>query len=167
VRRHTGGFGFLPGLVHAPSDGFERLAEERVPRVLARQDALHRRGVAERFDLDLIAGQITFEREGGGTITARALLLGTFAQAACTWVWAWANPSLPPAVTVPARELCDAFPRRDLWEISTPQFASDPGTAWALSAIFAEEAGAEAIYRAPHPGGLVFLLLFDLRDREG
>ncbi len=167
LRRREGGFGFLPGLVHAPSESFDRLAEERVPRVLAKQEALHRRGVAERFDLDLEAGRVSFDREGGGIVTARAILLGTYAEAACTWVWSWANPSLPAAVTAPARALCDDFPQRDAWEISTPQFATDPGTAWALAAILAEQAGAEAIYRAPHPGGLVFLLLFDLREREG
>jgi hypothetical protein len=167
LRRREGGFAFLPGLVHAPSEAFDRLAEERVPRVLARQEALHRRGVTERFELDLEAGRVSFDRDDGGLVTARAVLLGTYAQDSRTWGWAWANPSLGEAVTGPSRRLCDEFPQRDAWEISTPQFATDPGTAWALAAVLAEEAGAEAIYRAPHPGGLVFLLLFDLREREG
>ena len=60
LRRPGGGFAWLPGLVHAPSAGFERLRDAATERVLGKQDALARRGVADRFEVDLERGSISF-----------------------------------------------------------------------------------------------------------
>lgn len=158
-----GGLGFLPGLVRAPSESFERLRDEKMRAVVAKQEGLHHRGVGERFEVDMAAGRIAFFGvDDKVTVRAKAALLGSFSKAARTWVWAWANPSLDKAAQDEARALCDGIPQRDMWEISSPQFATDEGTAWSLCAIVCEQAGAAGLYRAPHPGGWLFLLLRDV-----
>lgn len=168
LRREGGQFAFLPGLVRAPSDGFEKLRGEHLGPALARQRELAERfGLGARFHFDLEAQRITFEGPRGEPVArARALILGTFSLRSRTWVWAWANPSLASQHQAAARDLCDRFPRRDLWEISTPQFASDEGTIWALASLvtaLGDPAGPDparrGVYRAPMDGGSVFLLL--------
>lgn len=160
LRQPDGALRFLPGLVHAPSDAFERLRDACLPAALARQDDLARRGVGERFDVDLERGLIVFP-SGNTTITLRATLLGSWARASHTWAWVWANPSLDEHQKAPARALCDAVVDRTMWEVSTPQFACDEGTVWALAAVVTEGSGAIGLYRAPHPGGSVFLVLHE------
>jgi hypothetical protein len=167
LRLQDGRMGFLPGLVHAPSASFERLRDERMRAVLARQEALLALGVGERFEVDLARGEITFLADNTARVRASATLLGSFARGSCTWAWAWANPSLDAAAQAPSRALCDAVPERDMWEISTPQFATDEGTAWALCAIVCEAAGGAALYKAPHEGGAVFFLLRDVQALAG
>lgn len=107
------GFGFLPGLVRAPSAGFER-----------RRDAL---GAAEtRSGENALRGAIPF---------------GTFAKESVTFTHAWANPSTPSEGVKAARRVCDEFPDRSLWEIATPQFATDLETGWALTRVVAQAVG--------------------------
>lgn len=155
------GFRFLPGLIKTPSAGFEAMREAASKATWAKQEALVAMGVGERFDVDVEKGELKFTTSSG-TLSSRAVLLGTFAQGACTWVWAWANPSLSPAEQRAAAGLCDRVRRRDLWEISTPQFFSDPGTAWQLCSIVCEEAAGAGLYRAPYRGGYVFFMLLDV-----
>ena len=159
LRRPGGGFAWLPGLVHAPSAGFERLRDAATERVLGKQDALARRGVADRFEVDLERGSISFVTGERREARAVATLLGSFARASCTWVWAWANPSLAEGVKRRAAAVCDAVPQRDLWELTTPQFATDEGTSWALCSLVCEAVGGEGLYKAPHPSGCIFFLL--------
>lgn len=162
VRKHDErAFVFLPGLVRTPSEGFEVLCAERVGAAMARQRELSERlKIRDQFEIDLRGGTITFLDEEGRPVSRAAVaLLGSFSDQTRTWAWAWGNDSLPPELRQPSREACDAFPRRDLWELTTPQFAADLGTAWELTAVLAVESGAEGFYRIPQGHRHVFVLL--------
>lgn len=158
-----GSFQFLPGLVRTPSEGFEQLCQERLGPALERQGALLRRlGLDRRhgYELDLQAGTLRFLDEEGRTLSqARAVLLGSFSDLTRTWAWAWGNPSLPPALQEPSRGLCDRVTRRDLWEISTPQFSTDLGTAQALALLLSVEAEAGGVHAVRQEHRTLFLLL--------
>jgi hypothetical protein len=62
--------------------------------------------------------------------------------------------------------LVDALLDRDVWEISTPAFATDEGTAWTLAAFICDRAPGDGVVGMPEGGGLVFVLLRDLREVE-
>lgn len=156
-------FHFLPGLVRTPSEGFGHLCQERLGPAMERQGAmLQRLGLDRRFryELDLQGGTIQFVDEEGAPLSrARAALLGSYSEETCSWAWGWGNASLPPALQEPSRRLCDQVTRRDLWEISTPQFCTDPGTAQALVALLAVEAAADGFFRVYQEHRAIFLLL--------
>ena len=59
--------------------------------------------------------------------------------------------------------LADAVPQRDIWEVSTPVFATDEPTAWVLAALVCDRCGGQGVHRAPIEGGRAFLLLRDVR----
>jgi hypothetical protein len=170
VRRDDDGFAFLPGLVRAPSEAFERLREGAMSRAgerLGRLSGGLGGNVRHRFDLDVDLGQIRLFEGDVLRFSGQATLLGSFADVARTWVWAWANPSASQAVQQRAQALCDASPHRSMWELTTPQFASDEATAWALAAIVADADDGAILLRAPRDEGALFVMLRGLVAAEG
>ncbi len=161
LRRPGGRLVFMPGLVRTPSDGFLVLCDERVEPTMERQRELSdTRGVSDRYEIDLGAGTMTFlGPDGRPSARARVSLLGSYSDKTRTWAWAWANTSLPGPLQQRARDLCDRFARRDLWELTTAQFATDLGSCWALASLFVVEHGAAGIYRVPQAPHHVFVLL--------
>jgi hypothetical protein len=62
-----------------------------------------------------------------------------------------------------ASAIVDAIPDRDMWELSTPAFATDETTAWALAALVCDRAGGDGVYCASEEEGLAFVLLRGVR----
>ncbi len=91
--------------------------------------------------------------------TAGATLLGTFAQGPRTWAWAWSHPELADATKRASAELTDAIETRSLWEISTPVFATDESTAWAIAALVCDRAKGEGVQRLAQAAGALFAVL--------
>jgi hypothetical protein len=56
----------------------------------------------------------------------------------------------------------DSIEDRDLWELSTPVFATDELTAWAIAAFVCDRMKGDAVVCVPDREGLVFLLLRDV-----
>lgn len=156
VRLREGGFHWLPGLVRVPSMAFDRVRDEAVAREKERLEALRARlGELAGFTVDLERGEL---RLGDGT-TARVALVGTYARAARTFAWGWSNRTLGEVARRRSAALTDAVKERDIWEVSTPYFATDEATAYALAAFVCDRAGGAAVLRAPHEDGTLFFMV--------
>jgi hypothetical protein len=161
----TGGqrlFVWLPGLVHAPSARFDRERDALLVALRARNDALAAQfgfPASGTLDIDLARETARFQATGKPAMKARATLLGTFAPASRTWGWGASNPHVPDPVARAAANVIDVIPDRDVWEISTPVFATDETTAWGLAAFVCDRAGGDGVYCAREGEGLVFILL--------
>jgi hypothetical protein len=166
LRRADGGFAWMPGLVHLPSQALERRWDELVAGLEAKNASLAERfdlGRHERYDVDVEKERIVFSSGGEPRVAARATLIGTMSRASRTWGWSAYNKHLPEAVRRASAALVDSILDREIKELSEPAFATDESTAWALAALVCEAAGGEGVYRTPHAGGLVYLLLRDVR----
>jgi hypothetical protein len=153
------GFAWLPGLVRAPSRRLDRERDALVALVREKNEALRARFDADRVELDvegLRCRWLSGIRQIG---VARATALGTFARAPRTWAWAWHHPSLAEPVRSACSALTDALDERDLWEISTPAFATDESTAWALAAYVCDRANADGVRAIARDDGILFVLL--------
>jgi hypothetical protein len=167
LRLREGGFAWLPGLVHVPSPAFDAEWDELTAELEARNEDLHERfalGDHDRYDVDLEKESIVFSTGGKPQVVARATLIATLSSASRTWAWGGYNKNLPDAVRKASAALVDSIPERDMWEISTPVFPVDEGTAWALAALVCERCGGHGVYRTPSDKGRVFLLLRDVRE---
>jgi hypothetical protein len=156
------GFAWLPGLVRAPSPRFCRERDLLVARMREKNEALRGRFGADRVEFDvesLTARWLKKARTVGG---ARATLLGTFARAPRTWAWAWSNPNLTESGRRECAVLTDGLDERDLWEITTPTFATDESTAWAIAALLCDRTGADGVQRIARDDGALFVLLRDV-----
>lgn len=149
---------FMPGLVSAPSPAFAAERAELVAALRARSAEL-----AERFGVgagaavlaDLERGSVEIQRGGAAVARGSHALLGSFSRPHRSWVWAASNPTVPAHARRRCREALDAMPARSAWEISTPGFASDEATAWALAGWVARQQGWDAVRVEVEDGFLV------------
>jgi|HubBroStandDraft_1064217.scaffolds.fasta_scaffold81588_2 hypothetical protein len=169
VRLEEGGFAWLPALVRAPSVSFDRDRDRLLAKLRAKNERLtelHEFPRGGRVTVDLVRERLIFARGGGRTVHAVAHAIGTFAPASRTWGWAGYNPHAPAGVRKASSAIVDAIPDRDMWELSTPAFATDETTAWALAALVCDRAGGDGVYCASEPEGLAFVLLREAREAE-
>jgi len=159
------GFAWLPGLVRAPSLRLDRERDALVARLKSNNEKLHARFKARGVTLDVEAEELRWTSDSGTVGTARATLIGTFAHGTRTWAWASHNPSLSERARRAAAELTDALAERDLWEISTPAFATDEATAWALAALVCDRASADGVQRIARDEGALLVLVREARQR--
>src|SRR4029077_3661501 len=134
-------FAWLPGLVRAPSLRLDRERDALMSSLLAKNERLQARAI------DM----------------ARTTPIGTFARAQRTWAWAWAHPNLAETARKAAAALTDALPDRDLWEITTPTFATDEPTAWLLAALICDRAGANGVKQMVRDDVALFVLVRDVQ----
>jgi hypothetical protein len=158
------GFAWLPGLVRAPSPRLDRERDVLVARMHDKNAVLRARFHADRVELDLEGSLLRWLARDRSVGVARATLIGTFARAPRTWAWAWSNQSALEAVRGASAALTDALVERDLWEISTPAFATDEPTAWALAALLCDRTSADGVQRIAREDGALFVLLRDALD---
>jgi len=166
VRQRAGGFAWLPGLVHLPSPLLEAEWDELRAKLEARNTALEERFAltrADRYDIDLENETVVFSEAGQPSVVARAVLIATYSFASRVWAWGGYNKNVPASVRRASAALADAVPQRDIWEVSTPVFATDEPTAWVLAALVCDRCGGQGVHRAPIEGGRAFLLLRDVR----
>jgi hypothetical protein len=165
VRMPGDRFGWLPALVRAPSVRLDGERDDLVARLRAASDAFHERfgrPADDRLGVDLTSERVSWSVAGKAPLAARATLIGTFAPRARTWGWGGTNPHAPESVRRASALLVDSIVDRDLWELSTPVFATDELTAWAVAAFVWDRAGGDAVVCVPDREGLVFLLLRDV-----
>jgi hypothetical protein len=170
VRQRQGGFAWLPALVHTPSGPFDAGRDAVVAKLRAQNDALgipFGAPIETAIDVDLIGGAVALRTTRSTRIEARATLVGTFAPATRTWGWGFSNPHLPEAVRRASAAAIDRIvDHGGMWELSTPVFASDEATAWAIAALVCDRAGGDAVCCGPDPEGSVFLLLSGVRGAD-
>jgi hypothetical protein len=159
-------FAWLPGLVRTPSRRLDRERDTLVVSMNAKNEALASRfRDADRVEFDVEAGILRWLRSFGNRQsigTANATAIGTFARASRTWAWAWSNPSLAEVAREASAALVDALTDRDLWEITTPTFATDEPTAWVLAALVCDRAQAHGVQRIARDDGALFILVRDV-----
>jgi hypothetical protein len=167
LRRRAGGFVWLPGLVRMPSATLEGEWDALKAKLDARNAALEARfalGSHDRYDVDLEKETLVFSSGGRPRVMARATLIATFSLASRVWAWGGYNKNLSTTVRAASAALADTVAERDIWEVSTPLFPSDAGTAWVLAALVCDRCGGEGVYGTPAADGLAFLLLRDVRE---
>ncbi len=172
LRRGEGAeIAFLPGLVRAPSRELDQCWEDVLARTregLAKLDRDFGFGAGVSVETDMLLGTVRFVRAGQLVAEGQQIVLGSFSLPHRSWVWGAHNPTLAPEARARARELLDAMPQRAAWEISTPGFACDAATAWALGAWVVHSAGVMGPLRVDAgSGSFVLLGVRDLRRADG
>jgi hypothetical protein len=79
------------------------------------------------------------------------------------WAWGGYSTSVPERARRESARLADSILERDMWELSTPAFAVDEPTAWAIAAVVCDRVEGEGVYCSRTDAGLIFLLLRDVR----
>jgi hypothetical protein len=167
----TPGAAFLPGLIRAPSPSFEQRADEALSAMRARAAELEvtlRLTSNAAAESDMVEGTVGFSVAGTPIARAKQVVIGSFSRPHRSWVWGGDNPSLAPEARRRSKALLDSVPDRAPWEVSTPGFATDEPTAWALAAWVAHLGKLTTIFRVPAGAdGFVVLGLSDVEGASG
>jgi hypothetical protein len=139
------------------NDEFQAFLQTAMDELRAKQqklDAAYGMTACARWDMDDASGKLRlFGSDGGLRVDARVVDIGSFASGSSTWLWAWANESLP------ARQRQQAAVLKELAGITgfglfaseAPVALKDEGMAWELAAFSVQHLRALGAYKAPSP----------------
>ena len=122
-------------------------------------------GSSERWSADLATGTISFEFPDR-LIAGRVELIGSYALAAGTWLWGWANESVPEPVTGASREVAAVAARPGLELLAQAKLEIPVEVADDLANITVELAGLDGWYRGPSTTNYVYLGFRDLAPSQ-
>jgi hypothetical protein len=142
------------------SPHFYRLLSQQVGIAFAQQLAFADWLGDRPWNLDLQRGTVEF----GADLAYPVQLLGTEAEAAGTWLWAWANTQskLPEHLLQASYHLRDLGFRDQIPELSDRSFSLEIATGHELSLVATGLSHLCCYYRGPYDGGALFFLVFDL-----
>ncbi|SFD62855.1 DUF6882 domain-containing protein [Streptomyces aidingensis] len=104
-------------------------------------------GTADRWGLNQRTGIITWTFPDK-TATAPAQILGSYNSSAGSWLWAWANASILPAMSRDAENVREWGEARGHRAFSEPKLHIDETTAAAIAAVTISVTRATGFYRA-------------------
>jgi len=165
LRGENGELAWLPGLVAMPSETLERERETWSSQLLQQHTVLPiKLSLVTRTELALETGTaILYDLHDRMLATAAFEPIGSYSYISHSWFWAWANPSVPEALRQRCKQRIDNIVTRGLWEVSTPQFATDESTCGLLGAFVVTQSSAQALLRIPQPAGSLYVALFEVK----
>ena len=147
-------------------DDFQEFRHRAVHRLMDLNKDCNERfriGEWERWDYDLDAGTLVFSEAGAPKVIAQVQVVGTTSTTSKTWLWAWANESLPSGVTTRMSEVRKFGQEKDLPQLTDSTLPDDEYLGWELTAIAAQIIGAKGAYRCPSENGFLYLVYMDLQ----
>jgi hypothetical protein len=116
-------------------------------------------GKWERWDYDLDAGTLVFSEAGTPKVVADVQAVGTTSAGSATWLWSWANESLPPAVTNGMAKVRHFGIENAIAQLIEASLPDDEYLGWELTAVTAALLEGKGAYRCPsnHGGHLYFV----------
>ncbi|MFD4571325.1 DUF6882 domain-containing protein [Streptomyces sp. NPDC058417] len=145
--------------------GWEAVVDAARVRARSRQARMvERHGLSGdvRYDWSLDDARITWARGGTVFLTGRLTLLGTVALDRETWLWSWANPSLPPAVLGDVDQIRRYGEEHGHPVLPWPGFDAHPGHVAAARLVAASVLDAEGLWADTADGVQLPFLLHDL-----
>jgi hypothetical protein len=111
-----------------------------------------------RWDYDFKRGTLTFSQDGVPKVRASIQVIGTTSISGGTWMWGWANESLPPNVTKEVAKVRAFGETENIAELKEQELPDDEHLGWELTAVAAKVLGAIGAYRCPDENGFVYLV---------
>ncbi len=121
-----------------------------------------RLGTWQRWDYDLEAATLTFSNDEVPRVIATIQAAGTTSNKSGTWMWGWANRTLPSCVTSQLFLIKQFGERENISQLTRDKFAADEDLDWQLAAVATRILGAKGAYRCPSENGLLFLIVMDI-----
>ena len=115
-----------------------------------------------RWDYDFDSGTLTFSQDGVAKVVASIEVVGTISDAANTWLWSWANASLPPLVTSSMKKVKSFGETEGIPLLTNATAENDEYLGWAMTGVTAKILGARGAYRCLGKNGFIYLIYKDI-----
>jgi hypothetical protein len=116
-----------------------------------------------RWDYDLERGTLTFSENGVPKVVALIQVVGTTSVAHRTWMWGWANESLPANATKSVTTVREFGHTQRIAELTETTLPDDEYLGWGMTAVAAKVLGAKGAYRCPDKDGFMYLVYSSIR----
>jgi hypothetical protein len=120
-------------------------------------------GEAETWAFSQDDGLLIFTFAHGLVVQCPAQIIGTFNANDQSWLWAWANPSIDPALTSDALKVRAYGEQHQLARLTTPKWKGSESDAWAMTALATRLCDARGAYRGPSGATYVFMTFGPVR----
>lgn len=122
----------------------------------------------EQYSLDPETGTFTFSTGGKPGVVAHVLVVGSIADEPGTWLWSWANSSMPDSLSEPITHVRQFGEDHGFDKLTDPGWPGDKTDGWEMAAAAALVLHAKGAYRAPFADGdgAVFLIFTDIHRVE-
>jgi hypothetical protein len=143
-------------------EAFRHQAVHALMELNARCQEDFRIGQWERWDYDLDSATLIFSDPGIPRVIANIQVVGTTSGHSKTWMWSWANESLPTVVTTGISAVREFGIRERVNRLTEAQIPDEEYLGWEMTAIAAQIVGAKGGYRCPSERGFLYLVYTDL-----
>ena len=145
------------------SDEFIATSVAELQRKQELLESIYGIGHHAHFWFDQPSGTLEFRDTAGQPhLTASVIPIGSHSAKSGTWMWAWANKTILPAL----REGADRF--RDLAAVTGMKLLAqdlinvEPDMPWEITAMVVRHIGAMGAYRAPDRGSDLYLAIMNV-----
>ena len=126
-------------------------------------DEEFRVGSWPRWGYDLDRAILMFTERGVPKVIASIQVAGTTSKGAGTWMWGWANDSLPPQSTATMAKVKAFGEREKIRQLIEAEAPDDEHLGWEMTAVAAQILGAKGAYCCPSGDGYVYVVYTDIR----
>lgn len=138
-------------------------SREAVTLMRTRNEAwMARFGAGSKYNWDVNSATITFDR-GADVVLATIAVVGTVSRTAGTFLWSWANESMPANVSEPMRAVRAFGERHDLRLLIVPEFHGGHAEALEMLSIAGRVLDAAGVFIAPAGDVTLYFTLSDFR----
>ena len=119
-------------------------------------------GTWQHWAYELEAGTLTFSNDGVPRVVATIQAVGSTSNKSGTWMWGWANQSLPEKVTDQLFRLKQFGERENLTQLTEATFPGDEKVGWEMAAVATRILGGKGVYRCPSANGSLFVVFMEV-----
>jgi len=143
-------------------DRYREQANEALVEIneMAKRD--YKLGTWQHWAYDLEACTLTFSNDGVPRVVATIQAVGSTSNNSGTWMWGWANSSLPTEATIQLDRVKRFGERENLSKLTEPKYVGDEELGWEMAAIANRILKGKGVYRCPSEKGALFLVFTDL-----
>ena len=114
-------------------------------------------GKADQWSLDLSQGDLLFTFSKGVVATCPAQIVGSLDTDGGSWLWAWANPSIPESLQRDSLRIRGYGQQRQIARLTSAEWPCTEEEAWRMAALACTLCEAQGVYRGPAGPTLVFI----------
>ncbi len=119
-------------------------------------------GEYARWSYDLDDAKLRFSNEGVVLVEADIQAAGSIAKQSKSWLWSWANSSLPEHVTDSILAVKEFGETHKILKLTDDYWEATEADGWEMSAVANRIIGGRGVYRCPDEKGFFFLILTDI-----
>jgi hypothetical protein len=114
-------------------------------------------GKAKQWSLDMSQGDLLFTFDDGILATCPAQIIGSLDSESGTWLWGWANPSIPDSLKRDALRVKEYGQQQNIARLTSEEWPCTEADAWSMAALACKLCNAQGVYRGPAGTAFVFI----------